>query len=68
MKFTVIIEKGNESKAEAKKNIKEAMEVYLEVLNEEQRQDVIDIELIQRRKNEPGRPFREYLADRSRNY
>jgi predicted RNase H-like HicB family nuclease len=77
MKYTLIMEKGRESgyvacapalkgcvsqgktTAEARKNLKEAMEAYIEAL-----EDIRDIETINERQNETGRPFREYLADR----
>jgi predicted RNase H-like HicB family nuclease len=54
------------TKAETLKNIKEAMEAYIEALDKDEnlKQDAVDIELIQHRKNEPSRPFREYLASR----
>jgi predicted RNase H-like HicB family nuclease len=84
MKYTIIIEKGQQSgfvayapalkgcvsqgktKAETLKNIKEAMEAYVETLIENKilTGDALDIKLIQQRKNEPSRPFRDYLATR----
>jgi predicted RNase H-like HicB family nuclease len=51
------------TKAETRKNIKEAIELYLETLDDNQKQDVIDIELIRQRKNEPSRLLREYLKE-----
>jgi predicted RNase H-like HicB family nuclease len=54
------------TKAETLKNIKEAMEAYVETLIENKilTGDALDIKLIQQRKNEPSRPFRDYLATR----
>jgi predicted RNase H-like HicB family nuclease len=54
------------TKAEALKNIKEAMEAYVEALGKEEnlREDILDIAVIQRRKKETSRPFREYLTSR----
>ena len=54
------------TKAETLKNIKEAIEAYVAALNDNEnfKQDSLDIELIQRRKNEPSRPLRDYLATR----
>ncbi len=34
--------------------------------DEEFRQDILDLSVIQQRKNEPSRPFREYLAEKKR--
>ncbi|OGO20419.1 MAG: hypothetical protein A2Z15_03685 [Chloroflexi bacterium RBG_16_50_11] len=47
------------TKAEALKNIKEAMEVYIAAL-----EDARDIEIIGQRQSEPSRPFREYLSSK----
>jgi predicted RNase H-like HicB family nuclease len=54
------------TKAETLKNLKEAMEAYVAALddNENLKQDSLDIELIQRRKNKSSRPLRDYLATR----
>ena len=51
------------TKAETRENVKEAIELYLETLDDNQRQDVTDIELIYQRKKETGRLFREYLKE-----
>ena len=52
------------TKAETLKNIKEAMEAYVEALIEDEIliEDISDINLIQQRQGESSRPFREYLA------
>ncbi len=52
------------TKAETLKNIKEAMEAYVEALIEDglTAEDMSDINIIQQRKREPKRPFRDYLA------
>ncbi|HUT67312.1 MAG TPA: type II toxin-antitoxin system HicB family antitoxin [Dehalococcoidales bacterium] len=52
------------TKAETLKNIKEAMEAYVEAMLEDEIliEDILDINLIQQRQGEPSRPFREYLA------
>jgi predicted RNase H-like HicB family nuclease len=52
------------TKSETLKNIKEAMEAYVEALIEDRMpiEDITDINLIQQRQGEPSRPFREYLA------
>ncbi len=34
--------------------------------DEEFRQDILDLSVIQKRINEPSRPFREYLAEKKR--
>jgi predicted RNase H-like HicB family nuclease len=52
------------TKAEVQKNIEEAIELYLDTLDEAQREDVMDIELIRQRNHEPGRPLREYLKNK----
>ena len=52
------------TKAEAQKNLKEAMKAYIEALGKEENlwEDILDIDVIQQRNGETSRPFREYLA------
>jgi hypothetical protein len=48
------------SKAERKAVIARLLE------DEELRQDIFDLSIIQKRVNEPSRPFREYLAEKKK--